>query len=98
MKAWVVKRPIIANYPHEKNVFDSILLYQQLVEAEKAHNIANKDLLGGISLVFKHYTLEKLKQGVSAFALYLLSEEVELFLEINLVQEKLTEGFLKLRW
>ena len=98
MQASVIKRPINAHNPLEQDAFDSLLLDEQLIETEEAHDIRHKYLFRSVSLILKNNALEELKQGVAMLTFNFASVEVYFFLKCNLLQKKLTEGFFKPRW
>ena len=87
MKTAIVEGSITANDALEKNLLYTFLLNEQLVKAEKAHDVANENLLGSILLVFKSDRFEEIEQDILLPPLDLLTVEVTLFFQVYLAQK-----------
>ena len=94
----VIKRSITANNSFEKDAFNSFLLDQKFIETEETHEIWDKYLLGWITFILEYDCFEKLKQRIAFLAFNLTSVEVSFLLEVDLLEEKLTESFFKPWW
>ena len=97
VQACVVKRPVDAHDPPEKDAFDSLLLDEQLVEAEEAHDVGDEDLLRSVTLILEDDSLEELEQRVASLALDFFPVEVYFSLKGYLMEQKLTEGLFEPR-
>ena len=75
-----IKGTIGTHHAFEKNLLHSLLLNQQLVKAEKSHDVTDKDLLGWVPFILKNNCLKQVKQHEASLALDLFSEEIQLFL------------------